>query len=196
VARPIDLLAPNRVRLSAAQARDELRQDIVRAALVEGSFVLASGTTQPYYFDKYLFATRPAILRRLARFLAELVPAGTERLAAPTLGAVPLGTAVSLELGLPLVVVHAEWERGRSRAFEGELYADESVTVIEDVVASGIRALRTVARVREAGASVRRLVAVVDRGEGGAERLAEEAIDYAHLFTARDLGIVPGRTRS
>lgn len=186
--RPIDLLAASRLQLSAEQALDELRQDIVRAALVEGTFVLAAGTTRRFYFDKYLFETRPAILRRLSRFISQLVPAGTDRLAAPTLGAVPLGTAVSLELGLPLVIIRMDQEPERPR-IEGELYPGESVTVVEDVVASGSRALNTVVRIRGVGAVVRSLVAVVDRGEGGAERLVAAGVDYRHLFTPTQLGI-------
>src|ERR671916_160995 len=70
--RNLDLLAERRVRLPRSEALAELRADIVRAAYVEGDFVLADGLRTNYYFDKYLFETRPAILRRLGRFLAVL----------------------------------------------------------------------------------------------------------------------------
>src|SRR5919202_4520866 len=95
--RRLDLLADRRVRLPHDEALEELRADIVRAAYVEGDFVLTGGLRRSYYFDKYLFETRPAILRRLWLLLADLVPRDTDRLAAPVLGAVALGTAVSLE---------------------------------------------------------------------------------------------------
>src|ERR671912_675087 len=118
--RNLDLLAERRVRLPRSEALAELRADIVRAAYVEGDFVLADGLRTNYYFDKYLFETRPAILRRLGRFLADLVPREAERLAAPALGAVALGTAVSLELGLPLVIVRLDREEGSTRTIPGE----------------------------------------------------------------------------
>src|SRR5919202_2248165 len=137
--RDLDLLAERRVRLPRSEALGELRADIVRAAYVEGDFVLADGLRTNYYFDKYLFETRPAILRRLGRFLADLVPRETDRLAAPALGAVALGTAVSLELGLPLVIVRPDSEPGSSHAIEGELYAQEEVTRFEDMVVTGDR---------------------------------------------------------
>lgn len=44
--------------------------------------MLTGGLLRDYYFDKYLFETRPAILRRLGRFLAGLVSRDTYRLAA------------------------------------------------------------------------------------------------------------------
>ena len=187
--RELDLLAERRVRLSRSEALAELRADIVRASYVEGDFVLADGLRSTYYFDKYLFETRPAILRRLGRFLADLVPRETERLAAPALGAVALGTAVSLELGLPLVIVRLDGERGASRTTEGELYADEAVTLVEDVVVTGSRALRAISRLGDAGARVRQVVSVLDRREGAAERFSEASVSYDHLFTPEELGI-------
>src|SRR5215210_2695004 len=194
--RDLDLLAERRVRLPRSEALAELRADIVRAAYVEGDFVLADGLRTNYYFDKYLFETRPAILRRLGRFLADLVPRDTDRLAAPALGAVALGTAVSLELGLPLVIVRADSVPASSRAIEGEVYADEEITLIEDVVVTGSRALRAASRVSDVGARVGHIVAVLDRREGAAARFADASIGYSQLFTPEELGIeqpAPGR---
>jgi orotate phosphoribosyltransferase len=194
--RRLDLLAEHRVRLPRAEALAELREDIVRAAYVEGDFVLTGGLRRDYYFDKYLFETRPAILRRLGRFLADLVPRDTDRLAAPALGAVALGTAVSLELGLPLVIVRADSVPASSRAIEGEVYADEEITLIEDVVVTGSRALRAASRVSDVGARVGHIVAVLDRREGAAARFADASIGYSQLFTPEELGIeqpAPGR---
>ena len=187
--RRLDLLAEHRVRLPRAEALAELREDIVRAAYVEGDFVLTGGLRRDYYFDKYLFETRPAILRRLGRFLADLVPRDTDRLAAPALGTVALGTAVSLELGLPLVIVRADSVPASSRAIEGEVYADEEITLIEDVVVTGSRALRAASRVSDVGARVGHIAAVLDRREGAAARFADASIGYSQLFTPEELGI-------
>lgn len=187
--RELDLLSERRVRLSRPESLEELRADIVRASYLTGDFVLAEGVRSGYYFDKYLFETRPAVLRRLGRFLADLVPRGTDRLAAPALGAVALGTAVSLELGLPLVIVRLDENFRESRPVEGEVYQGEKVTLIEDVVVTGSRALRAISRLEETGATTRNVVSVVDRREGAADRLAERSVGYGHLFTPSELGI-------
>src|SRR5947209_13614350 len=142
------------------------------AAWLEGDFVLRSGRRSRYYFDKYLFETQPSILRRAGRALAHLVPPQTQRLAAPELGAVLLGGAVSLELDLPLVLVRKEAkEHGTGRALEGVLEAGDRVTVIEDVLTTGGEAIRAIEQVQAAGGTVVGLVAVLDREEGAAERL-------------------------
>lgn len=169
---------------------EQLGRDIVAAAWLEGDFVLRSGRRSRYYLDKYLFETQPGILRRVGRHLGELVPAGTRRLAAPELGAVLLGAAVSLELDLPLVLVRKQTkEYGTQRPLEGVLEAGDQVTVIEDVLTTGGEAIRAIEKVREAGAAVIGLVAVLDREEGAAEQLHGLGVPFTPLFRKSDLPV-------
>jgi orotate phosphoribosyltransferase len=168
----------------------ELARDVVAAAWLEGDFVLSSGRRSRYYLDKYLFETRPAILRRVGRHLGQLVPAGTQRLAAPELGAVLLGAAVSLELDLPLVLVRKQAKgHGTGRAIEGVLQPGERVTVIEDVLTTGGEAIRAIEKVRAAGAIVIALVAVLDREEGAAVELHRVGVPFTPLFRVSDLPV-------
>lgn len=170
--------------------REELARDLVAAAWLEGDFVLRSGRRSKYYFDKYLFETQPGILRRVAVLLASLVPPGTQRLAAPELGAIVLGAAVSLELDLPLVLIRKEAkEYGTARALEGVLEPGDRVTLIEDVLTTGGEAIRSAEKVREAGGVVGRLIAVLDREEGAAENLAAAGIEFSALFRRSDLPV-------
>ena len=81
--------------------REELARRIVEVALLRGEFTLRSGRKSNYYLDKYLFTTRPELLRRIAAEMAARLPEGVQRLAGPVLGAVPLVTALSLHTGLP-----------------------------------------------------------------------------------------------
>ena len=80
--------------------REALARELVKASYLKGDFVLRSGRRSNRYFDKFLFETDPALLKELGRHLAELIPKETQRLAAPELGAVLLGGAVSMETGL------------------------------------------------------------------------------------------------
>ncbi|MGH7918715.1 MAG: orotate phosphoribosyltransferase, partial [Candidatus Dormibacteraceae bacterium] len=150
-----------------ADQRARLARDLVQAAWLEGDFVLRSGRRSRYYFDKYLFETQPSILRRVGRQLARLVPPQTQRLAAPELGAVLLGGAVSLELDLPLVIVRkGEKDHGTSKLLEGTLLPGERVTMLEDVLTTAGAAIDALTKVREAGGEVLCLVGVLDREEG------------------------------
>ena len=170
--------------------REALARELVRASYLKGDFVLRSGRRSNRYFDKFLFETDPALLRELARHLAALVPPPTQRLAAPELGAVLLGGAVSMETGMPLVLVRKEPKGyGTAKQLEGRFSAGERVTVIEDVVTTGGDSLRSVQVLRDAGLEVIHLVVVLDRGEGGEENIREAGIPYSPLFRVQDLDL-------
>jgi len=177
------------VTVGAAQLR-ELARDLVRASYLKGDFVLRSGRRSNRYFDKFLFETDPALLKRLGSRLAELVPQATQRLAAPELGAVLLGGAVSMESNLPLLLVRKEPKGyGTGKQLEGRFEQGERVTVIEDVVTTGGDSLRSVQVLRDAGLEVIHLVVVLDRGEGGEENIREAGVPYSPLFRLQDLDL-------
>jgi orotate phosphoribosyltransferase len=175
------------VETTASELR-ELGRDLVAASYLKGDFVLRSGKRSNRYFDKFLFETDPALLRRLGRHLAQLVPVQTQRLAAPELGAVLLGGAVSMETGLPLVLVRKEPKGyGTSKQIEGRFAPGERITVVEDVVTTGGDSLRSAQVLRDAGAIVIHLVVVLDRGEGGEDNIRTAGIPYTPLFRITDL---------
>lgn len=178
------------IGLSRERRLAELGQDLVHAAYLRGNFVLRSGLTSNYYFDKYLFETKPSILRRLAAFMAEMVPPGVDRIAGPELGAVPLATAISLELGLPFIIVKkAQKGYATTKQVEGELYPGERVLVVEDVVTTGSQAIESGTILRRVSAVVTDVLVVIDREEGAAQNLAAEGYQLRTLFRRRDLGL-------
>ena len=170
------------------KGREALARELVKASYLKGDFVLRSGRRSNRYFDKFLFETAPELLKELGRHLAELVPPETQRLAAPELGAVLLGGAVSMETGLPLILVRKEPKGyGTGKQLEGRFEAGERITVIEDVVTTGGDSLRSVQVLRDAGLEVIHLVVVLDREEGGEDSVREAGVPYAPLFRVQDL---------
>jgi len=168
----------------------DLARDLVAASYLKGDFVLRSGKRSNRYFDKFLFETQPALLKRIGEQLAALVPRETQRLASPELGAVLLGGAVSMVTGLPLVLVRKEAKGyGTAKQLEGRYTPGERVTVIEDVVTTGGDSLRSIAVLRDAGLEPIQLVVVLDRGEGGEENIREAGIPYSPLFRITDLDL-------
>ncbi len=175
---------------SASIDMASLASRIVDAAYLEGDFVLRSGRRSRYYLDKYRFTTEPSLLRDIGEALAARLPAETQRVAGPELGAVPLATAVSLSTGHPSVLVRgAAKSYGTERRFEGLLHPGENVVLIEDVVTTGGQAIESAQALRDSGANVLQVLVVVDREEGAAEAMADAGFRFEALFTSTSLGL-------
>lgn len=174
-----------------------LAQAIAAVALLRGTFTLRSGKTSSYYLDKYLFSTRPELLRQLAPLFARRITAietrlgrKASRLAGAELGGIPLVTAASLETGLPCIFVrNKKKDYGTAKQLEGALNKGDPVILLEDVATTGGQALEAVEALRDAGADVLAVIATIDRLEGARENLEKAGLVFDSLFTKRDLGV-------
>jgi orotate phosphoribosyltransferase len=170
---------------------DELAQQLVHHAYLEGDFLLRSGKRSKYYLDKYRFETRPELLRPIGERIAAIVHehvADATQLAGPELGAVALAASASLASGLPFLIVRkAAKDYGTNKRIEGVFEPGECVCLVEDVVTSGGALLDSVEALRGAGVLVHTAVCVVDREEGGADALARHAVRLRPLFRASEL---------
>ena len=61
------------------------------------------------------------------------------------------------------------------------------VTVLEDVVTTGGSAIKAAEKLRDAGYVVDRVVAIVDRQEGGSDAMKEVGLELKSLFTLEEL---------
>jgi len=157
-----------------------------RGAVRFGDFELTSGKKSAYYVDVKLAYTDPSVLSSLASGLSSLVEG--EMVAGVELGAIPLVVAVSLHRHLPFIMIRKE-ERmhGTGRNLEGTLSAGATVDIIEDVTTTGGSALKACGAIEKEGGSVKRVLTVVDRGEGAAEMLQERGLQLRPLIHAHEL---------
>jgi orotate phosphoribosyltransferase len=172
---------------------DETREELIAAlreadAIRFGEFELSHGGTSEYYVDKYLFETDPSCLRQIAAAFADRLDATDATLAGVALGAVPLVAVTAAELNRPYVIARKQAKSyGTGNRIEGRLAADEEVVVIEDIATTGQSAADAVEALREAGATVERVLVVVDREEGATETLADHDVTLESLVTAGEL---------
>lgn len=163
------------------------------AAYLEGEFITRSGKPTTYYIDKYLFETRPEILKPLADELAGLFPdADTyDRIAAPELGAVPIAAVVSIVLNKPFVIVKkASKGYGTSKLIEGAYNKGDRVVMLEDVMTTGGAVLRACDIAKDAGLDVQSIVGIINREEGAIETIEAAGYSVSALITASQLRAV------
>lgn len=170
--------------------RDQLAGRIAELSLLRGEFTLRSGRKSNYYLDKYRFETHPDVLRELGKLFAQRVSAKVDRIAGAELGAVALAAAASLACGRPFVIIrNRKKDYGTSKLVEGILNPGETVMIVEDVLTTGGQVLEAAETLKEAGAKVDRIIAVIDRLEGARQNIESAGLVLESLFTTRDLGI-------
>jgi len=166
--------------------RESLAWELARACFLTGTFTLRSGATSSFYFDKYQFEADPALLRRVASQLVQLIPDEAEVLCGLELGGIPIATALSLQTGLPAAFVRKTAKTyGTCRIAEGTSVHGKQVCLIEDVITTGGQAVASARELRARGATVNSVICVLWRGEG--EPGLPEGLACVPLFTGADL---------
>jgi orotate phosphoribosyltransferase len=171
--------------------------DLIREkSLRFGDFTLASGKKASYYLDCRNVTLDSRGAKLIGAGMLELLAADMPPLVGGmAIGADPI-TAAILTLagveGVPLrgVMVRKEAKQhGTGKFVEGPYAAGEELVIVEDVVTTGGSSLLAIERAEAVGLKVRRVVAIVDRLEGGQEAFAARGYELTTLVTVRDFGI-------
>lgn len=141
-------------------------------------FTLASGKTSNYYFNCKTTTLDPEGMYLIGNILfdmlhdAEITAAG-----GLTLGADPIANALSLisyQKNKPIksFVVRKDVKgHGTKSPIEGNVVPGERVVIIDDVITTGGSTITAIEIVNEAGFIVDRVIALIDREEGGRENI-------------------------
>jgi orotate phosphoribosyltransferase len=176
--------------------REALTQLVREKALKFGDFTLTSGKKAKYYLDCRQVTLDAQGARLIGEGMLDLLADDLPDLVGGmAIGADPI-TAAILTLagirGLPLrgVMVRKEAKQhGTGRFVEGPFSAGESIAIVEDTVTTGGSSLLAIERCEQVGLKVKRVLAIVDRLEGGREAFADRGYELTTLFTVRDFGI-------
>ncbi|MFN8484100.1 MAG: orotidine-5'-phosphate decarboxylase [Anaerolineae bacterium] len=138
-----------------------------------GQFTLASGRVSPFYFDLRLLVTYPALLQQAAAGYGRVLAGLTyDRIAGIPYAAMPIATAVSLHMGQPMIYPRREAKSyGTGRAIEGRFEAGETAVVLDDVITTGGSKIEAIKTLEAGGLTVRDIVVLIDREEGGREAI-------------------------
>jgi orotate phosphoribosyltransferase len=176
----------------------DLRTLLLERSVKHGSFVLASGAQSSYYIDARLTTMSARGLALIGRMgLRAIRDAGWTATAVGglTMGADPVAYAIARASAEEGQVIEAFSVRkaakghGTGKRIEGNFRSDDSVVIVEDVITSGGSAQQAIAAVEGEGGKVLGVLAVVDREEGGRQRLGESGYQVVVLTTVTELGL-------
>ncbi|MFJ1424748.1 orotate phosphoribosyltransferase [Capnocytophaga canimorsus] len=134
----------------------------------ENPFTWASGWKSPIYCDNRVVLSYPEIrnyiAQQMVREVQERYPQ-TQVIAGVATGAIGMGMLVADKLGLPFIYVRPEPKKhGRQNQIEGALQLGQKVTVIEDLISTGMSSLNAVKALKSAQAEVLGMLAVFSYG--------------------------------
>jgi orotate phosphoribosyltransferase len=177
-----------------ARIRERLR-DMLAGSIKTGKIVLSSGKETDFYFDGRLVSLEPEGSVLIAELMLDAVrKAGIGGVGGLTSGADPITSAIGVlahQRGVPLRLFYvrkAAKEHGMQKRIEGPaLPAGLRVAIVDDVLTTGGSLIQTRDALRdEAKVEVSDAMVVIDREEGGRERLEAEGIRVTSLFRKRD----------
>lgn len=175
-----------------------LEELLLSRSVRHGDFVLASGQRSPYYIDCRLTTMSAEGMVLIGREGVRAIRAAGWKATAVgglTLGADPVAYAIAAASvaegpAMDAFTVRKEpKQHGTQRLIEGNFAPGAAVVVVEDVITSGGSALKAIEAVTAEGGSVAGVLAVVDREQGGRERLEAAGFPVRALTTASALGL-------
>lgn len=154
-----------------------------------GNFTLKSGIESPFYVDLRPLASSPQLLKTLANnLLDEVENTSFELICGVPYAALPMATTMSLASGIPLIIKRKENKGyGTKRMLEGVFQNGQNCLLVEDVITSGQSLLETIEEVEREGLIVTDIVVVLDREQGGIEKLKKKGYKVHTLFTINEV---------
>lgn len=158
-------------------------------------FTLASGALSEFYIDARIVTWDPEAKPLIGALVFDALAGRADAIGGLTLGADPIAGAVAYYSQTVAAPVRAFTVRkqakthGMGRAIEGSIRPGDRVAVVDDVVTTGASTIEAVERVRAAGHPITTVVILVDREEGGLDRVRAAVPDVpcAALFGRGEL---------
>ncbi len=154
-------------------------------AIKFGDFNIGRTLHSPVYVNLRLLVSRPLTLRRIARVMKEETETLLSMLhpgispfslvAGVPFGGLHLATAFSLVSKVPMIYLHPTKD-GRSSVIEGNYVPGQTVLIIDDLITGGTSIIETARQLRDRGLVVRDAIVLLDRRQGGRERLKQHNI--------------------
>ncbi len=158
-------------------------------AFLTGEFTLTSGKKSNYYIDGKRITLSPEGVYQVGKVIFdELAETEVDAVGGVATGAYPMVTAVAVISHLegkpmPIFIVReVTKEHGTMRRIEGHLKEGSKVAILEDVLTTGGSVLKAIEAVEAKSCKVVKVIVLVDRNEGGSDRLRKAGYDFTAIL--------------
>jgi uridine monophosphate synthetase len=168
----------------------KLVMELFRSGCIKfGNFTLASGKQSPIYIDLRRVVSFPDLFKMVANAYADVVKTlEFDHIASVPYAALPTGAVVAMKLNRSLIYPRKEVKQhGTGQAVEGAFQTGQTTILLEDVITSGGSIVTAAESLRQAGLQVKDVVVLVDREQGGHNKMNEAGIALHAIMTIHDV---------
>ena len=177
--------------LTNSKAKSKLLSVLQAKSVCYGNFVLSSGATSTYYVDCKLTTLDPEgawlvgqVMHSLIQSEASAEGVEINAIGGLTMGADPIALATGMYSAWAkdtrpwqtFIVRKAPKSHGQAKLIEGNFKPGDTVVVLDEVVTRGDSTISAIQAIEKEGGKVAFVAVLVDRQEGGREKI--EALGY------------------
>lgn len=160
----------------------------------EPVFKLVSGRMSNYYFNCKTVTLHPEGMYLIGNIVFDMIrDSGARGIGGLTLGADPIADAVaytSFVRNSPVeafVIRKTAKAHGTMQWIEGNMAAGDKVAIVDDVITTGKSTIEALTKAKDAGLDIVKVIALVDRQEGGRENIEATGHTVEAIITREEV---------
>ena len=162
-------------------------------ALQFGAFKLTSGKISPYYIDLRIVPSFPDAFQRICDFYVSFIKDEIDvknfgRIAGIPVAGIPFASQIAYSFRKPFLYIRKGVRlHGRQRRIEGILAPGDRVLLVDDLITTGLSMKKAARAITAEGGVVNDTVVLLDREEGGREKLEKSGMKLHALLKVSEI---------
>lgn len=159
-----------------------------------GSFRIKSGDLSPYYIDLARLLSSPKDLNVIVQVTSKVVnqiikKEKIDKLASIALKGALITPSIAMLANLPCVIIRKKEKKygATGRIVGAEVNKGDKIIFIDDVISKGISKIEGIEPLEEQGAEIKHMIVIVDREQGGKQKLEEKGYTVNSLTTISEI---------
>ena len=159
------------------------KNDVIKV----GDFTLKSGKKSSYYVDFRPLISIPDIFYILCKYLSDLLPNSEKNyyICGLPYAGIPYCSVISTMKMIPMIMLRKEQKKyGTKKMIEGNIKPGNEIILLDDILTTGSSIIESLGYLKDY--KIKKIIVILDRMEGGKERIEEYGLKVESLFTITD----------